>query len=133
MKVAKSYYLAVETLLQPLADSEGWKLCKDKNTCCRLILKGNAHMDVPLYIVPDRMFDSLVERNNMILDEAKATIAKDEYVFKGYHTTQLKALKVKRKSFELHYITKIHMALRDGNWKDSDCELICKMVCRFFG
>ncbi len=38
-------------------------------------------------------------------------------------TTQLKALKVKQKIIELHYITKIHMALRDGNWKDSDCEV----------
>lgn len=129
-KVAKSYYLAVETLLQPLADSEGWKLCKDKNTCCRLILKGNAHMDVPLYIVPDPMFDNLVERNNMILDEAKATIAKDEYVFKGYHYAT-ESFESEAKIIELHYITKIHMALRDGNWKDSDCELIRRWYADF--
>ena len=82
--VAKSYFVVVEALLEPLASREGWTLCKTKNTCCRLILAGNAHMDVPLYIVPDLMFESLVERNNMILDEAKATIAKDEYIFKGY-------------------------------------------------
>ncbi|WP_110975950.1 CBASS cGAMP synthase [Acinetobacter sp. WCHAc060042] len=129
-RVAKAYYLAVETLLQPLADIEDWKLCKDKNTCCRLILEGNAHMDVPLYIVPDLMFDSLVERNNMILDEAKATIAKDEYVFKGYHYAT-ESFESEAKIIELDYITKIHMALRDGNWKDSDCELIRKWYADF--
>lgn len=123
--VAKAYYATVEALLQPLANIEGWKICKDKNTCCRLILEGNAHMDVPLYIVPDLMFESLIERNNMILDEAKATIAKDEYVFKGYHYAT-EGFESEAKIIQLQYITKIHMALRDGNWKDSDCELIRK-------
>lgn len=124
-KVAKSYFEVVEALLEPLANSEDWTLCKTKNTCCRLILAGNAHMDVPLYIVPDLMFESLVERNNMILDEAKATIAKDEYIFKGYHYST-ESFESEAKIIQLDYITKILMALRDGNWKESDCELIRK-------
>lgn len=124
-KVAKAYFKAVEILLQPLANTERWNLCDDKKTCCRLILNGNAHMDVPLYLVPDDMFNSLEERNNMILDEAKASVAQDEYEFRNYHAA-LESFQNEARLISLDSITKIHMALRDGNWKDSDCELIRK-------
>ncbi|MBQ5174786.1 CBASS cGAMP synthase [Acinetobacter pittii] len=124
-KVAKAYFKAVESLLAPLALKEGWKLCDDKNTCCRLILNSNAHMDVPLYIVPDRMFDSLVEQNFMALDSAKSANIGDKYIFKGYQYAA-EGLENESKLIRLDEITKIHMALRDGSWKDSDCELIRK-------
>lgn len=124
--VAKAYFKAVEALLRPLADKEGWELVTEKDTCCRLTLKFQSHMDVPLYIVPDEMFDDLIEQNNMVMDSLSTTAGLNEdYVFKGYHLA-LENFRAEAKLIRLDKITKIHMALRDGNWKASDCELIRK-------
>ncbi len=53
----------VDGVLKALAKEEGW-LFVEKDTCCRLVISRNAHIDVPLYAIPDVEF--------MLLEKALA-------------------------------------------------------------
>ncbi len=54
------YFRLVETVLAPLCDRKGWKLCTDKSSCVRVILDDRAHIDLPLYAIPDQEFESVL-------------------------------------------------------------------------
>lgn len=58
---AKGYFKAVETILQPLCQQKGWVLNKSKPTCVRVRITNGAHIDLPLYAIPDHQFLNLVE------------------------------------------------------------------------
>ncbi|PDS34683.1 hypothetical protein CO665_29455 [Rhizobium anhuiense] len=45
----------VDGVLRQLAKEEGWGF-KEKDTCCRLVISHNAHIDIPLYAIPDVEF-----------------------------------------------------------------------------
>ncbi|MBB4587937.1 hypothetical protein GGE50_003841 [Rhizobium leguminosarum] len=45
----------VDEVLRQLAKEEGWEF-KAKDTCCRLVISHNAHIDIPLYAIPDAEF-----------------------------------------------------------------------------
>lgn len=49
----------VESALQPLCDEEGWELVKTKNTCVRVIIDRDKHIDLPIYAIPDEEFTNL--------------------------------------------------------------------------
>jgi hypothetical protein len=53
----------VDGVLKALAQEEGWSFRKN-DTCCRLVISGHAHIDVPLYAIPDVEF--------MLLEKAMA-------------------------------------------------------------
>lgn len=53
----------VDEILKNLAKEEGWTF-KKKDTCCRLVISANAHIDVPLYAIPDVEF-LLLEKSAM--------------------------------------------------------------------
>ncbi|MBX9453216.1 MAG: hypothetical protein KL801_15515 [Mesorhizobium sp.] len=53
------FFQFVQDALQPLCDAEGWTLIKDKNTCVRIVISGDLHLDLPLYAIPDEEFSSL--------------------------------------------------------------------------
>lgn len=120
---AKDYFQQVEKLLEELCIEEGWVLDKSKDTCIRLKLRKGAHMDVPLYAVPDSMFDDLDERNGLILDSAQEQESA-MHQFNSYHLSrQSMAFEAALKD---ENIQTIHMAKRSGDWTPSDCELIRK-------
>jgi hypothetical protein len=52
---AAAFFTVVDRALQELAKAEGWKFVK-KPTCARLIISKDAHIDVPLYAIPDVEF-----------------------------------------------------------------------------
>jgi hypothetical protein len=52
---AGAFFTVVDRALQELAKAEGWKFDK-KPTCARLIISKDAHVDVPLYAIPDKEF-----------------------------------------------------------------------------
>lgn len=122
--LAKLYFEAVEILLIDLAKEEGWTIDSTKDTCIRLKLKYQSHMDIPLYIVPDDMFNDLEENNQMILD-AKSATAQKKSINNAYHCG-LDSFSYEERLIKLDNITKIHMAIRSGGWKESDCEIIRK-------
>lgn len=57
---AAAFFEFVDGALEELAEREGW-VHKKKPTCSRLIISDDAHVDVPLYAIPDREFQRLQE------------------------------------------------------------------------
>ena len=55
------FFQAVEAVLGPLAIKNGWTLVTDKPTCTRLEINDNAHIDIPLYAIPDQQFKLMKE------------------------------------------------------------------------
>jgi hypothetical protein len=74
---ATVFFAAVEEALKPLVEEKRWLLVTDKPTCIRIIIAEYAHIDIPLYAIPDeefavlkasmeqRGFDSISEAVNM--------------------------------------------------------------------
>ncbi|MGF6635491.1 CBASS cGAMP synthase [Paraburkholderia sp. MM6662-R1] len=53
------FFAAAEQALLPLVGQRGWKLVTDKPTCIRVEIASFAHVDVPLYAIPDDEFETL--------------------------------------------------------------------------
>lgn len=59
---SRGYFTAVEAILAPVCEENGWDLGRDKATCVRVVLSKNAHVDLPLYAIPDEQFATMVEK-----------------------------------------------------------------------
>lgn len=57
---ATLFFAFVDEALRELAKLKGWTFV-EKPTCCRLVIAPDAHVDVPLYAIPDREFHTLEE------------------------------------------------------------------------
>ena len=55
------FFKAAEAVLQPLVDKNKWKLITDKDTCIRIVIAKDAHIDIPLYAIPDEEFITLAK------------------------------------------------------------------------
>lgn len=66
------FFRAVERALGPLARERGWTLITDKATCVRVEVSAHAHVDVPLYAIPDSEFEKLrvAVENQATFDDA---------------------------------------------------------------
>ncbi|CAM2172844.1 Cyclic GMP-AMP synthase [Paraburkholderia sacchari] len=53
------FFAAAEEALRPLVRARGWKLVTDKPTCIRIEISAFAHVDIPLYAIPDEEFETL--------------------------------------------------------------------------
>ncbi|MBS4634982.1 MULTISPECIES: CBASS cGAMP synthase [Aeromonas] len=51
----ETFFEAVVEVLEPLADKQGWKISQ-KDTCVRAVISDAAHIDLPLYAIPDAQF-----------------------------------------------------------------------------
>jgi hypothetical protein len=58
---AAVFFLATEQVLSVLAAQRGWHLITDKPTCVRVQVATFAHVDIPLYAIPDTEFHTLKE------------------------------------------------------------------------
>ena len=77
---AKGYFLVVETILAPLCRGHGWNLITDKPTCVRIRIDADAHIDLPLYAVPDDEFGKLVEASAYATSPTAMMLADREVV-----------------------------------------------------
>ncbi|MET4312557.1 CBASS cGAMP synthase [Bradyrhizobium sp. RT4b] len=75
---ADAFFKVVDAALEKLAEAEGWKFAR-KPTCARLVISSNAHIDVPLYAIPDAEFERLEKQmrtfDGMARDAARADSA----------------------------------------------------------
>ncbi|MFW2374571.1 MAG: CBASS cGAMP synthase, partial [Gammaproteobacteria bacterium] len=56
------FFAIVDGSLKKLALQEGWKFTDKKDTCARLIIPNRqAHIDVPLYAIPDSRHENMKE------------------------------------------------------------------------
>ena len=98
---AKGLYKFVEDALSPLCREEGWQLDRGKPCCVRIKLWAGAHIDLPIYSIPQDRFALLRES---MAKAAATTLAHDS---------------VRGTSWKLPS-DKIMLAHRDGTWAQSD-------------
>ena len=55
------FFTAAEACLAVLCREKGWTLITDKPTCIRIEVSTAAHIDVPLYAIPDEEFHTLAK------------------------------------------------------------------------
>lgn len=74
-----AFFQAAEECLAELAREKGWKLVTTKATCVRLVITSYAHIDIPLYAIPDREFELLVKaRTSAVMDSANEAFVLNE-------------------------------------------------------
>jgi hypothetical protein len=81
---SKVFFAAAEMALKPLCDRRRWTLITDKPTCIRIVISKFAHIDIPLYAIPDSEFQQLRKaamevRGYMTLDEAVRKAERDAW------------------------------------------------------
>lgn len=72
------FFTAVTEVLQPLCNNSVWELERKAN-CMRVVISHYAHIDLPLYAIPDEQYlllkAAMEERNVRIMDSIDATAA----------------------------------------------------------
>jgi hypothetical protein len=58
---AAAFFEVAQAALEPLARLRSWKLITDKPTCVRVEISSFAHVDIPLYAIPDKEFETLTK------------------------------------------------------------------------
>ena len=107
--------------------STQWQLdTSAPSSCIRIKIRSNAHMDIPLYAVPDDMFDSLEERNELQVSLGTTTAIDESLNYSEWAFEDFNIRSFAEESLMDKNIRMIHMARRDGTWQESDCELIRK-------
>ncbi|GAA0240038.1 Cyclic GMP-AMP synthase [Methylorubrum aminovorans] len=104
-RAAALFFEFVDAALGDLAEEEGWTLVR-KPTCVRLEIADDAHVDVPLYAIPDREFLQLEDRATQ---QARKT-----------------ATKVSPDHWEALPSDAVLLAHREEGWKESDPRKIHK-------
>lgn len=102
---ATVFFQVVEEALAPLAAAKKWKLVTDKATCVRLEIATRAHIDVPLYAIPDQEFTTLSAR---VLDHGFANF------------TEAVLAKAERDAWTALPRNSVLLAHREENWIESD-------------
>lgn len=97
---AKTYYGMVRELMTPLAAAKNWTL-SEKHTCVRVTLNNGvrAHVDLPLYVAPDKEFHLIKETAAKAFSADQATVAE---------------------TITWDSLTRISLACQDGSWSSSD-------------
>ena len=102
---ATVFFAAAEEALKPLVEEKRWELVTDKPTCIRIVVAAYAHIDIPLYAIPDEEFVMLV----------KASM--ERY---GYDSLTEAAIKAQRDAWTALPSDKVLLAHRECNWMTSD-------------
>lgn len=79
-----SFFAAAEAALLPLTKERNWRLITDKATCIRIEIASDAHIDIPLYAIPDDEFETLAKAALNVygydsIDEAVRRAEKDAW------------------------------------------------------
>lgn len=99
------FFSAAEDALKPLVKEKRWKLITDKPTCIRIEIAAYAHIDVPLYAIPDEEF---------------LTLAKASMEQFGYDSLTEGVSMAERDVWTALPTEKVLLAHREYNWMPSD-------------
>ena len=104
--VAATVFFAVaEEALADLIKERQWKLITDKSTCIRIEISSFAHVDIPLYAIPDHEF---------------MTLAKASAQLYGYLTFDEALRKAERDAWTALPRNSVLLAHREYDWMESD-------------
>lgn len=98
--VAKALFQLVEDALAPLCTLRGWQLDKSKQTCVRINLDSDSHIDIPIYSAPR---DRMIAMDSLELQSRADSVLKKS----GHEYLRLPS-------------DKIMLAHRNGTWDQSD-------------
>lgn len=101
---AKGLFEFVDTVLGPLCAAKGWTLDQTKDCCARVKLWPGAHVDLPIYSIPQDRFEQLRES----LAKADLHFATHDSVKGGWKLPS----------------DQIMLAHRDGSWVQSDPQMM---------
>lgn len=96
------FFDAVVDVLEPICGRRGWQV-ESKDTCVRVTISPNAHIDLPLYVIPDTLF----------------LLIKASMESRG-HVTFDAAIDSERDSWKTLPSDKILLADRKQGWRKSD-------------
>lgn len=102
---ATVFFAAAEEALKPLVEEKRWTLVTDKPTCIRIVIAAYAHIDIPLYAIPDQEFVNLAEASMR------------RY---GYDSLMDAVIKAERDAWTALPREKVLLAHRECNWMPSD-------------
>ncbi|MES9854917.1 MAG: CBASS cGAMP synthase [Candidatus Thiodiazotropha sp. L084R] len=110
------FFSIVDGALRKLAEEEGWEFTDKKDTCARVIIpQCQAHIDVPLYAVPD-------ERHERMTEAAERSALKmSEFLHRG---------RFQDMSLYLLDSNQVYLATRGKGWMKSDPLLIAHWLKR---
>lgn len=120
---ADQLFTTVEGILRPLCVREGWTIEAGKpSSCVRIILDPHAHLDLPLYAIPDEQFrydTSLMkaDRGYVLKDHGAASLQMDEHAAMAFDA-QTRILDEER--YRALPADRIMLAHREGIWETSD-------------
>lgn len=104
---SKGFFRAVETILEPICNKQGWALDKAKNSCVRVIISQNAHIDLPLYAIPAKQFAIMTDSLTKILGANSARLLSE-------------GVELASDYYRLLDTDQIMLAHRSGSWEPSD-------------
>lgn len=104
---ATKFFEVVDAALAELIQEEGWRGLVKKPTCSRVELNRRAHIDVPLYAIPDAEFVALAK--SMAMDRAMARLDED-----------IDFMRSRRDNWALLPSDRVLLAHREEDWKPSD-------------
>ena len=102
---SKVFFAAAETALMPLVQERKWRLITDKPTCIRIEIAQFAHIDVPLYAIPDEQFEQL----------RKAALSTH-----GYYALDEAMKRAERDAWTALPHDQVLLAHREDDWVKSD-------------
>ncbi|WP_157703140.1 CBASS cGAMP synthase [Alkalispirochaeta alkalica] len=80
---ANIFFSVVDLLLEEIVQAENWQGFKSKDTCSRVIVNEQIHIDIPLYSIPDKEFGLIKEsaaKKNFSMDSmSMESISEDEW------------------------------------------------------
>ena len=105
-QAANFYYATVDKALQKLAEDNKWiGINTEKQTCSRVCINSQLHIDIPLYSVPDSEFSTIHERTT---ESSSKSINKDN------------SSAEENESWDYFNFEKVLLGRRDGDWQESD-------------
>ena len=114
-KIAPLYFKLVEGLLKGLCAQHGWSL-RENGNCIRVEVASWGHIDIPLYAVPEKEFEQIMERAlaaNLLRKSANDSVARMDAA-------------AELEEQEWDDFDAIVLATRLGEWKKSDSEKVSK-------
>ncbi|MEJ1385185.1 MAG: CBASS cGAMP synthase [Candidatus Sedimenticola sp. (ex Thyasira tokunagai)] len=113
------FFKIIDGALKKLAHQEGWVFTDEKDTCSRLIIPNRqAHIDIPLYAVPDQRHENMTEALAALKVENRQL---SEIIYRGDIKSALPYLLDE---------DEVYLATRSNGWQQSDPLLIANWFRR---
>lgn len=104
-KASQIFFGAAEEALRPLVKKNSWSMNTEKATCIRIEISTVAHIDIPLYAIPDEQF--------ILLQKASL----EQY---GYDSVAEAVTRAERDVWTALPADEVLLAHREEDWKKSD-------------